>query len=187
MFESSNSKLKICNGFCLKSSPQSLNLGNKSNQTVLSSCCIWVCTMSQSIQYWSSGLGGALLERKFLQLIRKCFCDIFSPQVTLQDQQRETSLLAKRLGLAAKENQDLAEWVSPPNIVFETICSNTKVSFSLNSFWNYLFNHQGLFLLILFLKLFALPPRCATAEPDMKGKVVYEVDDPNRPRCQIFV
>ena len=30
-------------------------------------------------------------------------------QVTLQDQQRETSLLAKRLGLAAKENQDLAE------------------------------------------------------------------------------
>merc|ERR1719277_1327861 len=30
-------------------------------------------------------------------------------QVTLQDQQRETAILAKRLGLAAKENQDLAE------------------------------------------------------------------------------
>ena len=76
------------------------------------------------------GWGGALLERKFLQLIRKCFCDIFPPgdifpQVTLQDQQRETSLLAKRLGLAAKENQDLAEWVSLPNIVFETICFTT--------------------------------------------------------------
>jgi hypothetical protein len=29
--------------------------------------------------------------------------------VTLQDQQRETAALARRLGLAAKENQDLAE------------------------------------------------------------------------------
>jgi len=53
-------------------------------------------------------------------------------QVTLQDQQRETAILAKRLGLAAKENEDLAQ--------------------------------------------------SATVEPDMKGKVVYELDDPNRPR-----
>lgn len=57
-------------------------------------------------------------------------------QVTLQEQQRETALLARRLGLAAKENQDLAE--------------------------------------------------CATAEPDLKGKVVYEVDDPNRPRFTLM-
>jgi len=57
-------------------------------------------------------------------------------QVTLQDQQRETGLLARRLGLAAKENQDLAE--------------------------------------------------CAIAEPDLKGKVVYEVDDPNRPRFTLM-
>merc|ERR1719392_576716 len=53
-------------------------------------------------------------------------------QVTLQDQQRETAILAKRLGLAAKENEDLAQ--------------------------------------------------SATVEPDLKGKVVYELDDPNRPR-----
>jgi len=53
-------------------------------------------------------------------------------QVTLQDQQRETAILARRLGLAAKENEDLAQ--------------------------------------------------SATVEPDMKGKVVYELDDPNRPR-----
>jgi len=53
-------------------------------------------------------------------------------QVTLQDQQRETAILAKRLGLAAKENEDLAQ--------------------------------------------------SATVEPDMKGKIVYELDDPNRPR-----
>ena len=32
-------------------------------------------------------------------------------QVTLQDQQRETAILAKRLGLAAKENEDLAQYV----------------------------------------------------------------------------
>ena len=36
--------------------------------------------------------------------------DYFS-QVTLQDQQRETAILAKRLGLAAKENEDLAQYV----------------------------------------------------------------------------
>ena len=74
-------------------------------------------------------------------------------QVTLQDQQRETSLLAKRLGLAAKENQDLAEWVF------------------------LLLNQQGANTFQSFVCI-----RCATAEPDMKGKVVYEVDDPNRPR-----
>ena len=30
-------------------------------------------------------------------------------QVTLQDQQRETAILQRRLGLAARENQDLAQ------------------------------------------------------------------------------
>jgi len=53
-------------------------------------------------------------------------------QVTLQDQQRETAILQRRLGLAARENQDLAQ--------------------------------------------------SAAQEPDMKGKVVYELEDPNRPR-----
>jgi len=53
-------------------------------------------------------------------------------QVTLQDQQRETALLVKRLGLAAKENEDLV--------------------------------------------------RCTSAEPDMRNKVVYDVEDPARPR-----
>lgn len=53
-------------------------------------------------------------------------------QVALQDQQRETQALAKRLGLAARENEELAQ--------------------------------------------------SANVEPDLKGKVVYAVDDPNRPR-----
>jgi len=79
------------------------------------------------------------LRRKLRQSQNQLHCLVDERaelQVTLQDQQRETSLLAKRLGLAAKENQDLAE--------------------------------------------------CATAEPDMKGKVVYEVDDPNRPRFTLM-
>jgi len=53
-------------------------------------------------------------------------------QVSLQDQQRETQVLAKRLGIAAKENEELSQ--------------------------------------------------SASVEPDLKGKVVYAVDDPNRPR-----
>jgi len=53
-------------------------------------------------------------------------------QVALQDQQRETQILARRLGLAAQENADLAQ--------------------------------------------------SANTEPDLTGKVVYSVDDPNRPR-----
>jgi len=79
------------------------------------------------------------LRRKLRQSQNQLHCLVDERaelQVTLQDQQRETSLLAKRLGLAAKENQDLAE--------------------------------------------------CATAEPDMKGKVVYELDDPNRPRFTLM-
>ena len=71
--------------------------------------------------------------------------------MTLQDQQRETAILAKRLGLAAKENEDLAQYVL-------------------------------LFVDVQDLKDFFVTFRSATVEPDMKGKVVYELDDPNRPR-----
>ena len=53
-------------------------------------------------------------------------------QVTLQDAQRETSVLARRLGLAARENEELAQ--------------------------------------------------SAASEPKLTGKVVYDLDDPNRPR-----
>merc|ERR1719225_1601905 len=53
-------------------------------------------------------------------------------QVTLQDAQRETSILARRLGLAAKENEELAQ--------------------------------------------------SACSEPNMAGKVVYDLEDPSRPR-----
>jgi len=53
-------------------------------------------------------------------------------QVTLQDAQRETHILARRLGLAARENEELAQ--------------------------------------------------SACSEPRMTGKVVYDLDDPNRPR-----
>jgi len=53
-------------------------------------------------------------------------------QVTLQDKQRETQILARRLGFAARENEELSQ--------------------------------------------------SASVEPDLKGKVVYSVDDPNRPR-----
>ena len=147
MFESSNSKLKICNGFCLKSSPQSLNLGNKSNQTVLFSCCIWVCTMSQSIQHWSFG-------EEVLTTDKKVFLWHFFPRWHCKTSRERPPCWQRDLVWRLKR---IKTWLSE------------------------------FLLLILFLKLFVLPPRCATAEPDMKGKVVYEVDDPNRPRYQIFV
>ena len=53
-------------------------------------------------------------------------------QVTLQDAQRETAMLARRLGLAAKENEELAQ--------------------------------------------------SACSEPNLAGKVVYDLEDPSRPR-----
>lgn len=53
-------------------------------------------------------------------------------QVTLQDSQRETQVLARRLGIAAKENEELAQ--------------------------------------------------SACSEPNLSGKIVYDLDDPNRPR-----
>merc|ERR1719189_3236761 len=57
-------------------------------------------------------------------------------QVTLQDAQRETSILARRLGIAAKENEELAQ--------------------------------------------------SACSEPNLAGKVVYDLDDPNRPRFTLI-
>jgi len=53
-------------------------------------------------------------------------------QVTLQDAQRETAILARRLGLAARENEELAQ--------------------------------------------------SACSEPNLAGKVVYDLEDPSRPR-----
>ena len=53
-------------------------------------------------------------------------------QVTLQDAQKETQALARRLGIAAKENEELAQ--------------------------------------------------SACSEPNLTGKVVYDLEDPNRPR-----
>ena len=53
-------------------------------------------------------------------------------QVTLQDAQRETAILARRLGLATRENEELAQ--------------------------------------------------SACSEPNLAGKVIYDLEDPNRPR-----
>jgi len=53
-------------------------------------------------------------------------------QVTLQDAQRETAMLARRLGLAARENEELAQ--------------------------------------------------SACSEPNLAGKVIYDLEDPSRPR-----
>jgi len=53
-------------------------------------------------------------------------------QVTLQDAQRETAILARRLGLATRENEELAQ--------------------------------------------------SACTEPNLAGKVIYDLEDPNRPR-----
>ena len=52
--------------------------------------------------------------------------------MTLQDAQRETAILARRLGLAARENEELAQ--------------------------------------------------SACSEPNLAGKVVYDLEDPSRPR-----
>ena len=103
---------------CLKSSPQSLNGGINPIKLF----CLPVVFEFVPCHSPSYNTDQVHWGELFWRLIRKCF-----PQVTLQDQQRETSLLAKRLGLAAKENQDLAEWVCPPNVVFKTIYSTTKV------------------------------------------------------------
>jgi len=75
------------------------------------------------------------LRRKYRQSQSQLHCLVDERaelQVTLQDQQRDTAVLAKRLGIAAKENEDLA--------------------------------------------------RSSTTTQDLQGKVVFDADDPKRPR-----
>ena len=42
-------------------------------------------------------------------------------QVTLQDAQRETSILARRLGIAARENEELAQYDFSPESNHQTL------------------------------------------------------------------
>jgi len=75
------------------------------------------------------------LRRKLRQAQSQLHCLVDERaelQVALQDQQRETASMAKRLGIAARENEDLA--------------------------------------------------RSSSTSVDLRGKVVYDADDPKRPR-----
>jgi uncharacterized protein YoxC len=75
------------------------------------------------------------LRRKLRQAQSQLHCLVDERaelQVALQDQQRETASMAKRLGIAARENEDLA--------------------------------------------------RSSSTSVDLRGKVVYNADDPKRPR-----
>jgi len=75
------------------------------------------------------------LRRKYRQSQSQLHCLVDERaelQVTLQDQQRETAIFARRLGIAAKENEDLA--------------------------------------------------RSSSSTQDLQGKIVFDADDPKRPR-----